>query len=151
MDIHDFSNLSSPNSMTLYRHVQFFEPKTSTNIPISFVRLLHGIRVYVCVLYLKHQDRKRIIIQVLRVFRYSLLYFGLYTLGLAGSSQKRVSESAQNPTKTLGFRLERERQILNSSTSLISSNHFTIQFEEFKIEILSSFEVEKALYNHGFS
>ena len=52
---------------------------------------------------------KRIIIQVLRVFRHSLLYFGLYTLDLAGSSHKRVSESAQNPTKTIGLRLEGER------------------------------------------
>ena len=151
MDIHDCPNLSSPNTMTLYRHVQFFEPKTSTNIPISFVRLLHGIRVDVCVLYLKHQDRKRIIIQVLRVFRYALLYFGLYTHDLAGSLHKRVSETAQNPTKTIGLRLERERQILHFYTSLISSNHFTIQFEEFNIEILSSFEVEKALCIHGYS
>ena len=151
MDFHDCSNLSIPNTMTLYRPVQLSEPKNSTNILISFVHHVHGIRVDVCVLYLKHQDRKRIFIQVLGVFRYALLYFGLYTLDLAGSSHKRVPESAQNPTKTLGLRLERERQILHFYTSLISSNHFTIQFEEFKIEILSSFEVEKALCNHGFS
>ena len=151
MDFHVCSNLSIPNTMTLYRPIQLSVPKTSTNIPISFVRLLHGIRFDVCVLYLKHQDRKRIIIQVLGVFRYALLYFGLYTHDLAGSLHKRVSETAQNPTKTIGLRLERERQILHFYTSLISSNHFTIQFEEFNIEILSSFEVEKALCIHGYS
>ena len=95
--------------MTLYRPVQLSVPKTSTNIPFSFVRPLHDIRVDVCVLYLKHKDQKIIIIQVLRVFRYALLYFGLYTLDLAGSSHKRVSENAQNSKKTLGLRLERER------------------------------------------
>ena len=151
MNFHNFSKLSIRNTMTLYRHVQLSEPKTSTNISISFVHRLHGIRVYVCVLYLKHQDRKRIFIQVLGVFDKALLYFGLYTLDLAGSSHKRVSESAQNPIKTLGLRLERDRQILQSYTILISANHITIQFEEFNIEILRSFEVEKALCNHGYS
>ena len=68
--------------MTLYGHAQLFEPKTSTNIPMSFVRLLHAIRVDVCVLYLKHKARKRIFIQELGVFRYAPLYFGLYTVDL---------------------------------------------------------------------
>ena len=95
--------------MTLYRPVQLSGPKNSTNIPISFVSRVHGIRIDVCVLYLNQYDRIIIIIQVLRVFRYALLYFSLYTLDQAGSSHKRVSESAQNPTKTLGLRLERER------------------------------------------
>ena len=48
--------------------------------------------------------------EVLRVFRYALLYFGLYTLDLAGSSHKRVSESAQNPNKNTRFEV-RAREI----------------------------------------
>ena len=109
MDFHDFSNLWIPNTKSLYRPVQLFDQKPSIIVPIYFLCRLHGIKVDVCVLYLNQYDRIIIIIQVLRVFRNSLLYFGLYTLDLAGSLHKRVSESAQNPTKTLGLRLERER------------------------------------------
>ena len=50
------------------------------------------------------------IIQVLRVFRQAPLYFCLYTLDLVGSSHKRVSESAQNPTKNTRFEV-RAREI----------------------------------------
>ena len=98
MDFHDFSNLWIPNTKTLYRAVQLFEPKTLIIVRFYFLYHLHGIKVDVCVLYLKQQDPKIIIIQVLRLFRYALSYFGFYTLEQAGSSQERVSGSAQNPT-----------------------------------------------------
>ena len=54
MDFHDGTNLGIPNTKTLYRPDQLSEPKTSINIPLSFVRRLHGITVYICILYLKH-------------------------------------------------------------------------------------------------
>ena len=53
MDFHDFSNLWIPNTKTLYRPVQLFEPKTSINVQIYFLYRLHGIKVGVRVLYLK--------------------------------------------------------------------------------------------------
>ena len=53
MDFHDFSNLWIPNTKTLYRAVQLFEPKTLIIVPIYFLYHLHGIKVDVRVLYLK--------------------------------------------------------------------------------------------------
>ena len=54
MDFHDGSNLGIPNTKSLYRPIQLSEPKTSINVPLSFVRRLHGIIVDIHVLYLKH-------------------------------------------------------------------------------------------------
>ena len=85
-----------------------FEQKPSIIVPIYFVCRLHGIKVDIPILYLNEKDKKIIIIQVLRVFRYGLSYFGFYNLELAGSSHEKVSRSAHNHKKRLGLRLERE-------------------------------------------
>ena len=114
MDFYDFSNLWIPNTKTLYRPVQLFEPKTLIIVPIYVVCRLHGIKVDIPILYLKEQDQKIIIIQVRSVFHYGLSYFGFYNLELAGSSHEKVSRSAHNPTKTLGLRLKRERWRVHS-------------------------------------
>ena len=53
MDFHDFSNLWIPNTKTLYRAVQLFEPKTLITIPFYFLCRIRGIKVDVPVLYLK--------------------------------------------------------------------------------------------------
>ena len=54
-------------------------------------------------------------------------------------------------SKKIWFKVSARKIDINSETSLISSNQFKVYLEELKIEFLRTFEVEKALSNHGFS
>ena len=89
-------------------------PKTSVHVPIFSGRRLLGIRDNIGVLYLSHLYGKIGIPQVLFVFHLALSYFDFDTLELVGTSNERVTGSAQNHQKILGLTLDRERKRIHS-------------------------------------
>ena len=89
--------------------------------------------------------------QVLHVFHHALSCFYFDTLELVGTSHERVTGSAQNHPKILGSMLDLDRKRINSEIRLLSSSQFIIGFEELTINILSSFMLEKAVFNHVIS
>ena len=78
-----------------------------------------------------------------------MFLFGYYRA--IGCPHERTSNVAHNSPKTLGLRLEWESNRVYSKPSWLSDYRFRMDIDELTIKVLSSFGLQKAVCDQGFS